>query len=201
VICLLALATFVAGCTSSTGGSAQPQPGGDGPAPTTRAAFPSSANDNYGAPKVTTPMDTVKWQPNPCTTVTPAQLQALGITQPGKLTTDPKGNFCEWSSQLDVSYTVAFNTGFQPGDAKGLANIYEFATPGSMRRLPDIDGQVAVTQQAQNTNGSCTIYLGATDAVSYAVDVEIEAGLPHYNDPCTPAQQVAQAATATMKAG
>ncbi len=180
VICLLALATLVAGCTSSTGGSAQPQPGGDGPAPTTRAASPSSANDNYGAP---------------------AQLQALGITQPGKLTTDPKGNFCEWSSQLDVSYTFAFNTGFQPGDAKGLANIYEFATPGSMRRLPDIDGQVAVTQQSQNTNGSCTIYLGATDAVSYAVDVEVEAGQPHYNDPCTPAQQVAQAATATMKAG
>jgi hypothetical protein len=199
VICLLALATLVAGCTSTTNGTAAPAPaaattsgGGD-------ASTPPSVN-NYVAPKVATPLDTTKWQPNPCTTVTAAQLQALDITQPGKLTTDPTGNLCDWSPQLDVHYTFAFNTSFDPGDAKGLANDYEFAD-GSLARLPDIQGQPAVTQPAKNTDGNCTVYVGATDTVDYVVAVVIEAGLPHHDDPCTPAHQIAADATATMKAG
>lgn len=196
------LATLVAGCSSSTPGTAQPQPGGDTSThtqtPATNGA-PGPSN-NYGAPRATHPLDTTKWQANPCTAVTPGQLAAIGLPA-GKLSPDPQGNFCDWKPQLDVNYSLGFNTSFDPGAAKGLANLYEFAQPGSMQRLPDIDGVPAVTSPSGNTNGSCTIYLGATDSVSYAVAVEIDQGLPHYADPCTPAGQIAAAATETMKAG
>jgi hypothetical protein len=188
-----AIATVVlAGCASQTPGSARPA---NNAPPTT-----SSAN-NFGAPKVTTPLDTTKYQANPCGTLTPAQLQALGITQPGKVTPDPTGALCDWSPQLDVVYTVGFNTSFLPGDAKGLANAYQLGGPSSMQRLPDVHGQPAVTQPSQNTDGSCFIYLGATDVISYAASVTIAAGLPHFADPCTVAGQIADDVTATMKSG
>jgi hypothetical protein len=191
VIGLLAVALLVAGCTSSTTGDPRPQPGAD------TSTAPSVDNS---APHVTHPLDTTKWQPNPCAAMTPSQLAALGVTRTGALTTDPKGNYCDWKPQPGATYTLGFNTRFDPGDAQGLANIYEFAT-APMRRLPDIDGVVAVTSPSGNTNGGCTIYLGATDSVSYGTAVVIDPGLPHYADPCTPAHQLAQDVTETMKAG
>lgn len=196
VILLLALAALTA-CTNSTNGSAQPVLPRSTPQPP--PSSPAAAN-NYGAPKVTTPLDTTKWQANPCATLTPAQLTALGVTQPGKLTPDPTGSVCDWSPQLDAHYGLGFNAQFDPGEAKGLANDYQSA-PGTLSRLPDIDGQPAVTQPAQNTDGSCIIYIGATDAVDYVSTVLISAGLPHYDDPCSVARQVAEDATLTMRSG
>jgi len=191
VILVIAM-VVLAGCSTPTVGSARPA--GNAP-PTTNSA------NNFGAPKVTTPLDTTKYQANPCATLTPAQLQALGIGQPGKVTPDPTGALCDWSPQLDISYTFGFNTSFEPGDAKGLANAYQLGGPSSMQRLPDVHGQPAVTQPSQNTDGSCTIYLGATDVISYAAAVVIAAGLPHFADPCTVAARIADDATATMKSG
>jgi hypothetical protein len=189
----LVIATVVlAGCAAQTPGSAQPA---NNAPPTTSSA------DNFGAPKVTTPLDTTKYQANPCGTLTPAQLQALGVTQPGKVTPDPTGGFCDWSPQLDVVYTFGFNIKFEPGDAQGLANVYEIGGASSIKRLPDVHGQPAVTQPSQNTDGSCTIYLGATDVISYGATVEIAPGLPHFADPCTVALQIADDTTATMKSG
>ncbi len=189
----LVIATVVlAGCAAQTAGSAQPA---DNAPPTTGSA------NNFGAPKVTTPLDTTKYQANPCGTLTPAQLQALGITQPGKVTADPTGGFCDWSPQLDVVYTLGFNIEFQPGDAPGLANVYQIGGPNSIKRLPDVHGQPAVTQPSQNTGGSCTIYVGATDMISYGVAVTIPGGLPHFADPCTVATQIADDVTTTMKSG
>ncbi|HEY3611852.1 MAG TPA: DUF3558 domain-containing protein [Pseudonocardiaceae bacterium] len=188
----LVIATVVlAGCATQTAGSARPA----------NHAPPTTSSANFGAPKVTTPLDTTKYQANPCGTLTPAQLQALGITQPGKVTADPTGGFCDWSPQLDVVYTLGFNTTFEPGDAEGLANVYQIGGPNSITRLPDVHGQPAVTQPSQNTGGSCTIYLGATDVISYGIAVTIPGGQPHFADPCTVATQIADDATATMKSG
>jgi uncharacterized protein DUF3558 len=202
VILLLALATLTAACSSSTDGSAQPVTHPPAARPTT--VSPSGGNDGapnlYGAPKVTTPLDTTKWQANPCGALTPSQLTMLGVTNPGKLTPDPTGSTCDWSPQLDAHYGLGFNAQFDPGEAKGLANDYQSA-PGTLSRLPDIDGQPAVTQPAQNTDGSCIIYVGATDEVDYVSTVLISAGLPHYDDPCSVARQVAEDATLTMRSG
>jgi hypothetical protein len=194
------LATVVvvgASCASPTSGRAQPA--ADPPPPTTSNT--PRGDDNFGAPKVTTPLDTAKYQPNPCTTLTTAQQTALGITTPGTLAPGDEGAICSWSPKYDISYSFGFNLKFLPGEATGLANAYQTAGPGSMKRLPDVHGQPAATQPSQNTNGSCTIYLGATDVISYAAAVVIGTGEPHYADPCTIASALADATTATMKSG
>jgi hypothetical protein len=138
----------VTGCTATTSGA--PRPAGTR-RPTVIARF--------GAPAVTTRLDTTKYQADPCDTLTAGQLSALGITQPGKITPSDDGAICAWSPRYDVSYAVGFNTRFDPGAAAGLANAYQTAGPGSMTRLPDVHGQPAATQTSQNTDGSCTIYL------------------------------------------
>jgi hypothetical protein len=96
---------------------------------------------------------------------------------------------------------MGFNVAFDPSAPKGLANLYQTAGAAQMVRLPDIAGVIAVTEPIQNTAGSCTIYLGATDVITYAISVDIFRGLPHYADPCTPAQQLAQDVTTTMRSG
>ncbi|HVV21895.1 MAG TPA: DUF3558 domain-containing protein [Pseudonocardiaceae bacterium] len=197
--CLLAV-----GCTTSTQGSASPAGGGaapTGPAATgSTPATPSQAGD-YGAPKVTTPLDTAKWQHNPCTTLTTAQQHAIGITAPGEVQVSDLGNICQWTIQYNVIYGIGFNVKFNPGEPPGLANAYYNAGPGAMRRLPDVDGVPAATEPSQNTDGSCTIYLGATDQVEYAASVQIGPDQAHYQNPCSVAQQIADSATATMRSG
>lgn len=195
LVVLSGTALFVAGCASATPGTAEPATSGHSGDRHT----PDTGND-YGAPRVARSLDTTKWQANPCTALTTAQLATLGVGQAGTLTPDPSGGVCDWSPQLDVHYGLGFNTQFQPGEAKGLGNDYEFAR-GTLRRLPDIEGQPAITQPSQNTDGNCTIYIGATDDIDYVTTVIISAGLPHYDDPCSVAEQLATDATTTMRTG
>lgn len=208
VISTLAMTTavvalvLVSGCSTSTAGSADPQ-GAPPPATTTGATTttgdsgPSSSANTFGAPKVTTPLDTTRFQSTPCSVLTSAQQHGLGITAAGKITQDPAGAICNWDLDSGPVYTFGFDVKFADGDAKGLANAYEVGG-SEMKALPDIGGQPAATQPSQNVNGNCTIWIGATDDIEYAVDVAIPTGPA---DPCTVATRIATAATATMKSG
>lgn len=193
---------LVAGCSTAVSGSAAPA-GAAASRPNTgpSGSVTSGAGDNYGAPKVTTPLDTAKFQPDPCTTLTPAQQHAVGISVPGKVQVSDYGNICQWSVRYNVIYGIGFNIKFNSGEPPGLANAYENAGPGQMRRLPDVHGQPAATEPSQNTDGSCTVYLGATDQIEYAASVVIGPGQPYYQNPCAVAQQIADAATVTMRSG
>lgn len=189
-------ALFVAGCATGTAGrpTAAPPTGASASQPATNA-------DTYGAPKVTSPLDTTKYQPNPCVALTSAQLRAIGIGVAGTVQQDTQGNVCHWAVAPDTNYAFAFDLAFPPGEPSGLANAYQAAGPGDLRRLPDVHGQPAVTEPSQNTGGNCTIYLGATDHVEYAVSVLVGQGRPQYRNPCSVAGQIADAVTATMKSG
>lgn len=187
----------LAGCSTSVAGSAAPAAATPTRAP---SGSPAPAGD-YGAPRVTTPLDTTKFQPNPCGTLTPAQQHALGIDAAGTLQPSALGNICQWILRYNVVYSLGFNVTFEYGQALGLANAYENAGPGVLRRLPDVHGQPAVTDPSQNTEGACTVYLGATDQIDYAASVQIGPDQPHYQDPCSVAGQLADDATATMRSG
>lgn len=187
----MAVALLAAGCSTATTGS---------PAPAD-PTVPASAVNTSGAPRVTTPLDTTKYQPDPCAALTAAQLRAIGVDVPGTVERDPRGNVCHWAPAPDTNYAFAFDLAFPPGEPSGLANAYQAAGPGGLRRLPDVRGQPAVTEPSQNTDGNCTIYLGASDSVEYAVSVLVGQGRPQYRNPCSVAQQIADAVTATMKSG
>jgi hypothetical protein len=205
---------LVSGCSTSTTGSPAPDATGT---QGTGSADPSAenggnagdagnagddgtagSNSGTGAPKVTTPLDTTRFQPTPCSVLTTAQQQALGITKAGKPTPDPAGATCNWDLTSPVAvYGFGFDVTFPAGQAKGLANAYQ-AGGAEMKALPDIGGQPAVTQPSENTGGNCTIWVGATDEVEYAATVSIPTG-PHASDPCTVATQIATDATTTMR--
>jgi hypothetical protein len=197
-----AVALGLAGCSTTTTGTPSAEDAvtgttGDG---SDESAAPGPGN-GYGAPKVTTPLNITKWQASPCDTLTTAQQRALGITKQGTVDRSDLGNICDWSPAYDLTYALGFNIKFDPGSATGLANAYQAAGPGGMRRLPDVHGQPAATEPSQDTGGSCTIYLGATDQIEYAASVTIGDREPQYPNPCSVAQEIADDATATMKSG
>jgi hypothetical protein len=213
-VAVTAVVLALAGCSTTTTGSPSAQGGGQPGGTQGQTSAPGSGSDqgsgesakpgpdnNFGAPKVTTPLDVTKWQANPCGTLTTAQQHALGLTKPGKVDHSDLGNICDWSPKFDITYALGFNIKFAPGGPAGLANAYQAAGPGGMRRLPDVHGQPAATEPSQNINGSCTIYLGATDQIEYAASVTIGDQEPQYKDPCAVAQKIADGATATMKSG
>lgn len=187
---------LVAGCSTVTQGTALPA----GPTPSAPSSAAPTSSD-YGAPKVATPLDTTRFQQNPCSALTRAQQQALGISAAGSVEVDDLGNICHWSLQYDVVYAFGFNVKFPEGEALGLANAYQNAGPGAMRRLPDVYGQPAAIDPSQNTDGLCAVYLGATDQISYAATVQIGPDQPDYQNPCSVAEQIAADTTATMKSG
>lgn len=182
---------LVAGCQAILPGTALPG---------STAGAPTTSND-FGAPKVTTPLDTAKFQPDPCTALTQAQQQALGIAVAGHPQATAQGSICQWSPRYDAVYGFGFNVRFPQGEATGLANAYQNAGQGGMRRVPDVDGQPAAVDPSQDTGGLCAVYLGATDQVDYVATVSLGPDQPDYQNPCSVAQQIAAAATATMKSG
>lgn len=150
---------------------------------------------------MSSPLDVTKYEPDPCRTLTTAQQHALGLAKAGSVDRSDLGDICHWSPKFDTDYAMGFNIKFDPGTPPGLANAYQAAGPGAMRRLPDVHGQPAATEPSQNTDGSCTIYLGATDQIEYAVSVSIGQDEPDYRNPCSVAMKIADDATATMKSG
>lgn len=205
------LLACLAGCASVTVGTAQPgsslHGGGGSTTPSGGGTTKPGPGNRFGAPEVTQPLDVTKYVQQPCATLTAAQLHALGVTKAGVPDHDSGGSTCSISQKYDVVYTIAFNTHFPEGQPAGLANAYWNAngpafTTDYMKRLPDIDGVPEVTEPAQNTDGGCYIYLGATDQISYATGVTVSSSTePQYENACSIAQQLAKDVTATMRSG
>lgn len=195
---MIVVAAFVAtACSPGTPGAAPPV---DAAPLTTSAAGPGAA-DNWGAPRVAKPLHVTKYLANPCLALTMRQLHTLGLPAEGLLDQSTLGNICSWGVRYDTTYDLGFNLKFPRGEPSGLANAYQVAGVSSMKRLPDLDGIPEATEPGENTNGSCTIYLGATDTIEYAAAVVIGFGEPFYQNPCSAAEQLAASATATMRSG
>jgi hypothetical protein len=197
------MAVLGTGCATTTNGipsAAAPNAGADQPT-TQDSGHTDAGNTGAGntAPKVTTPLATARFQTDPCATLTSAQRHALGITGAGTVEHSRLGDICDWSPRYDLTYALGFDVEFDAGAPVGLANAYDAAGPGALVRLPDVHGQPAVTEPSQNTDGNCTIYLGATDRIEYVASVVIGHNEPRYRNPCSVARQIADDATATMK--
>ncbi|HEX3592149.1 MAG TPA: DUF3558 domain-containing protein [Pseudonocardiaceae bacterium] len=198
-VIVVAGALLASACSPASLGA--PVPAAPPPITSPSTASGPGAAENWGAPRVTKPLDVAKYLPNPCAALKPSQLKSLGLPQEGLLDNSNLGNICSWGLRSDTTYDLGFNVAFSEGDPPGLANAYKVAGASAMRRLSDIYGVPAATEPGQNTNGSCTIYLGATDTIEYAAAVVIGFGAPHYQNPCSAAHQLAMYATATMRSG
>jgi hypothetical protein len=203
----LAVVGVVAGCSgSSVGGTPSAAGGSSSPADS------SAPSDLHGAPKVPHPLDTTKFQKDPCSMLTAAQLQQLhdsmsAGTMP-QLRNSSAGPGCFWGNPnngTDTTVSVALLTA---GDGLSMT----FQNKGdyhAFEQLPDIQGYPAiVAMHADGRNqGQCAIQVGVTDHLVMSVQVGVS-NVPlngqvnqYYKQPCTPAQQAAAAAMTTLRGG
>ncbi|MGH3436189.1 MAG: DUF3558 domain-containing protein [Sciscionella sp.] len=191
----LAAATALTGC--STDGT--PSPRGD---PT--SAAPTSQN-LHGAPHVTHPLHTTTFQNDPCSMLTPQQVQQLhtSIKMATKYAPDANsgsGPGCTWSG--DTTETITAAVGLLTA-GQGLSNIYaQKGTYMVFNPQPEIVGYPAVVAMTtdERSAGSCSLLVGVSDKLALEVDVFVDIATNH-TTPCVSAKQVAQAAVATIKGG
>jgi hypothetical protein len=190
--------TVLAGCSSTTGGSASPS---SGAASSPAGSSGSSSPAGDGAPKVTNPIDISKWAQNPCSVLTPTQLTSIGVTGQGKSATfgalgpGTLGPDCTWTLRQGdhlTSWAVYFGTNSK---VRGLNYYYDNGAP---KPLPDIDGQPAIIGSNVAELQDCTVAVGASDTTFFAGRV---IGAPQGTDPCSVATQIATDMTTNMKSG
>jgi hypothetical protein len=176
------------------------------------AAGSSAPSDLHGAPKVAHPLDTTKFQQDPCSMLTAAQLQQLHASISAATTPEPRtdgaGPACFFSHR-DNGTDTAIDVGFlTAGD--GLSDIFANKSDyHAFEQLPDIQGYPAVLAMNADTRaqGHCSMLVGVTDHLALSVQVSVS-NVPlngqvnqYYTRPCTPAQQVADAVVTTLRAG
>ncbi|RJQ70997.1 DUF3558 domain-containing protein [Pseudonocardiaceae bacterium YIM PH 21723] len=165
---LAATALVIAGCNGSSESSTS-----------SSAPAPSSSS---GAPKVEKPIDTAKFQADPCSLLTEAQIQALGTTDK-KVTTAALGPACRWTSGSKGLY---YGATFVTANKDGLSSLYgQKDTLKLFRPVAAIQGHPALIygQTDGTANGACTLAIGLTDQLTISLGVDAS-NAPEKSDPC-----------------
>ncbi|GGM68340.1 hypothetical protein GCM10012275_43550 [Longimycelium tulufanense] len=191
-------ALLLAGCSSSaTGGNAQP-------ASTTSATTGTESGSSPGnpdVPRVPKPLDTAKFQQDPCSVLTKAQLQALHIGAQGSPADINDQPNCRWPDTFGPSQMSVSVTFMTKGD--GLAGLYSRSSTFKVFRPFQIDGYPAAVVLAfldQRSQGVCDVDVAVTDKLVYLVQAKMHSDAPDYTTPCERTKTVAGEVLKTLKA-
>ncbi|MFB9303170.1 DUF3558 domain-containing protein [Kibdelosporangium philippinense] len=188
------------GCTNTQPGT--PSATADATGQTSSETTPSSTND-YGAPRVTSPLDGTPFLTKPCAVLTVTQLQPLNVPASGKPDTDSplarsSGPGCTWSN-VDTGTGIGF--GFLSGNKNGLSDTYRGRDRFKGYFEPtNVEGYPAVFNDPSDfrAKGSCNITVGISDTLTFRVSWdEGRAGLTS----CDRAKQVASMVIQTIRSG
>lgn len=199
-LAIVLLGWALAGCTTSTPGTATSPPGDRPPPETSQASETLPAN---GAPKVATPLDTAKFQQEPCLSLTAAQSQELNLGAGGSLLETAVGPGCEWDNPdtggaVDIIFPVK--------NPVGLSGAYGAEKRGTVEvfiELPPIEGYPAVVRNAEDRRhlGTCTVLVGTSDEMAVNVVLRLSRDNVGKKDPCELSAQVAGMAIRTIERG
>jgi hypothetical protein len=193
------LFALVAGCSSGTGTTPL---GTTGTKPATTSTSAGHALPAGGAPAVTNPLDTTKYQQNPCSVLTAAQLQTLSINGPGKPNPGLIGPSCGWFDQSNFSsLDITFYT--NPKVRIGLTGPYLNRKSFQLFQPTQVNGYPAVIADrfGHGGKGDCEAFVGTADDVLVDFHLLLSSGEPHYTDACPVAQDAATAGVTTMRSG
>jgi hypothetical protein len=190
-----AVVAVVGGCSAK---SAPGSPSADGG----NTVSSTSVSPPGAAPHVANPLDTTKFQAQPCQTLNAAQVQSLGF--PGATnkpdTANPLGPYCQWdSSQVAGTLAVTLVT----ANKQGLGSLYRKKKDLAVfQELPPVDGYPAVIygQADLRSRGTCVVSVGASDTLDFDVAVGAPDG-PMKSDPCGIAQRAAALMVENIKGG
>lgn len=199
VLCLA-----LAGCTTISRG--EPVSATTSEVSTSNSTSPPSggADDlpSHGAPKVENPLDTTRFQQDPCSILTASQAQdVLKLSPQGELEDTAFGKGCEWANP-DTRGEV--HIGFLTGNTRGLSAAYAANQRGEYPyfiKLPPIEGYPAVASDIEDRRpeGICIVIVGVTDQLTFDVALHLSQANVGNKEPCEVAAQVAGMALQTMK--
>lgn len=159
---------------------------------------------SHGAPKVEVPLDTARYQQDPCSTLTAAQAQdELNLPPQGEPQDITLGKGCEWYNQETRGQVrVAFLT----GNPRGLSGFYDANQQGKypyFTVLTPIEGYPAIASDVEDRRpmGRCIVDVGVTDKLAFDVIVQLSQANIGQTEPCEMAAKVAGMALRTMKEG
>lgn len=190
---VISLPLIAAGCSGAE----------DKPAVTsTEQPGPGSA-DPAGAPKVEHPLDTARFEQDPCSAVPLEKAAALiGASktrlEAGAGTGGKVGNSCFWGDKDASGISVGFVK-------NGIEGVYQrnkilarpYFIPVSVDGYPGV-----LSDEVDNrASGRCVMVVGLSDSRGIVVGSSFFAGSPYRADPCPVVQKYAEAAITTMRGG
>ena len=174
------------------------------PAESTGAPTSGSGEDLPfgGAPKVNDPLDTSRYEKDPCQSLTADQTQSLNLPATGKIEDNVLlAVGCEWKNLTTRGYA---QIEFVVEDPRGLSPDYRNRNKFAyFEVLPDIQGYPAIARDAvdDRDNGYCIVLVGVADDMKFASNVQLSQANIEQKDPCEMATKVAGMALQTMKQG
>lgn len=199
------LCLVVAGCTVSSQGEPIPTTTNEVNSTANSTAPPSDEEDDlpsHGAPKVDDPLDTTRFQQDPCLALTASQAQKeLNLPPSGKPEAATLGKSCEWRNP---DTRGAVHIGFLTGNPRGLSGLYAANQRGEypyFNILSPIEGYPAVASDIEDRRprGICIVVIGVTDQLTFDVYLQLSQANVGKLEPCEMAAQVAGKALRTMK--
>ncbi|MGQ0837710.1 DUF3558 domain-containing protein [Actinokineospora sp.] len=209
ILCAALGMTTLTGCTTDQPGQAIP---GDTPTVSTRPSStpesPTTTSNNPaelpsdGAPKVQNPIQTTKFEQDPCLVFTQTQTAKLDVRSPGTPGPSPLGKACIWRNDDRGRVEIVWATGV----SRGLSAVYKANKAGKFlyfEVLPSIEGLPAVAYDVVDLRpeGHCGVTVGVTDKLTFSVLLAQSQSKVGTADPCSVAALVAAEAVKTMKAG
>jgi Protein of unknown function (DUF3558) len=200
------LCLVLASCTTTSKGEATPATTTD--VSTTHSSSPSSGGEDnlpsHGAPKVDVPLDTTRYQQDPCSILTASQAkQELNLPPSGTPEEIALGKGCEWFNP-DTRGRVS--VGLLTGNPRGLSGLYDANQQGKypyFLPLPPIEGYPAVASDVEDRRpmGICIVDVGVTDQLVLDVYLQLSQANVGHVEPCEMVAKVAGLAIRTMKEG
>jgi hypothetical protein len=198
--------TLLTGCTTTSEGTPRPTLTNDTSAESpSRSDEPDGEELPYaGAPKVNDPLETSRYQQDPCLGLTAAQTEELNVNSPGEPRDGALGNACTWGGRDDRRALVELAS--LDEYPFGLSAAYQANEDGKydfFEVLPPIEGYpaVALGRVDDRQNGGCALAVGVSDEIAFGVTIRLSTANVAEKDPCETAAMVAGMALRTMKAG
>jgi hypothetical protein len=180
----LALLTACTGKTGTTSGSASPAPTGE-------------ATGN-GAPKVPAALNADGILADPCSALSAAQQDDIGMVKPGKGDQGPTGPECRWKSAGSSLNSVEVSP--FTANENGLSDIYGQKAAKAYFEPVTVAGYPAVSTNVSDlrSSGTCPLWIGVTDQLVVVVIAQIGTGA-NKTQPCSVAERVAEAMIQHLK--
>ncbi|SFA80408.1 Protein of unknown function [Amycolatopsis marina] len=200
VAAIASLGLLLGACSSVEPGSAGSIPSKSVPAGDSRAPTGSTNSDvpaNGSAPPVHDPVDASAATADACGVLTPAQLDALGLTE-GTPRQSAAGPSCYWDFAAEDANRIDF--AIVEGNSNGLSDIYDQRAEYAYFEETEVGGHPAVyaSEADHRDSGVCWMYVGLNDSVAMAVGSQFLAG-PDQSDPCPVVARAAESMIETLK--